>query len=862
MGSYLPGIHEPDQQAAALFVGKPGTVVFTEAIGSNPNNKSGGDYRWWAERGYRVIVRLNNGYKPDGTIPAPSLYESFAQRCATFVAVSQGCQRWIIGNEPNHEQERPNGQIIRAVDYARCFMLCRNAIKRVNSTHKVIVAAVAPWDQTSGDWLAYWRTMLQTIADNAIADNATTNDAGADGISLHAYTHGPDPSLITSEHREHGWLWHFRTYRDQLAAVPASMRHLPVDLTETDQLEPWADANTGWVQMAMREVDAWNRTSGNQMIRSVVLYRWPRHDKVYSFADKAGVQDDFREACKQSYVVPGVSVQTEPEQTFMPSVHSGSQEATLPERKIDADFTRRVPKFTPYKEVPGRKVYRLIKAEYVPDGARRFGPDHHILVDVLDASGKRQMGVPVNFYWDSSMFTTPVNKTSEPYGADYGMNAHSQSYGVWVGNFREASDDVFGMGLGTIEQPDWNHHVDYYLVFQEVTIPAATQPAPTPEPSQPAPQPVPATPAPSPQEPSPTPAITKLIWPTNAVRTQRWGENPEFYQQRLGIPYHNGIDHGAPVGTPVVAMADGEVMFVGTDPGYGNYVRVYHAQFGIHTFVAHLHRSTVEVGQMVKQGQVIAFSGATGLTAASIDGGTADTSQPAPHTHTEIRLGSRDAYAEGTFGHGNGRVDPEAAMYLINRVVSGSSGAQLATIDPLVAEALWQVESSGEGFEDGELKIRFEAHIFERYLNNPTVFAQHFRYDKADPLKAWVTTPDRTTEAMYHQRGQSGEWMAFEIASKLNRTAALLSISMGAPQIMGFHYADIGYHTPQAMFEAFSRALAPQIMGFWQLCQHKKLAEPMRAKDWPEIVRRYNGEGFEAIYVSRLVQAYRELGGA
>ncbi len=104
---YLFGIHEPGGEAHMLEKGRPGWIVFTEALGSDPNAKTGRDYRQWSEQGLGVIVRLNNGYHPGGTIPNPARYDDFATRCANFVANSQGCKLWIIGNEPNFAIERP-----------------------------------------------------------------------------------------------------------------------------------------------------------------------------------------------------------------------------------------------------------------------------------------------------------------------------------------------------------------------------------------------------------------------------------------------------------------------------------------------------------------------------------------------------------------------------------------------------------------------------------------------------------------------------------------------------------------------------------------------------------------------------------
>lgn len=74
---------------------------------------------------------------------------------------------------------------------------------------------------------------------------------------------------------------------------------------------------------------------------------------------------------------------------------------------------------------------------------------------------------------------------------------------------------------------------------------------------------------------------------------------------------HMGIDFGVPVGTPVSAAADGQVLFAGQKGGYGNAVTIRHAD-GSTTLYGHLSSINVQPGQQVHQGDVIAKSGATG----------------------------------------------------------------------------------------------------------------------------------------------------------------------------------------------------------------------------------------------------------
>ncbi len=77
---------------------------------------------------------------------------------------------------------------------------------------------------------------------------------------------------------------------------------------------------------------------------------------------------------------------------------------------------------------------------------------------------------------------------------------------------------------------------------------------------------------------------------------------------------HYGVDYGAPVGTPVQVTANGVVTFAGWDRGGGKVVKVQHPG-GYLTAYLHLSRfaSGIRPGARVRQGDIVAYSGATGL---------------------------------------------------------------------------------------------------------------------------------------------------------------------------------------------------------------------------------------------------------
>jgi murein DD-endopeptidase MepM/ murein hydrolase activator NlpD len=78
---------------------------------------------------------------------------------------------------------------------------------------------------------------------------------------------------------------------------------------------------------------------------------------------------------------------------------------------------------------------------------------------------------------------------------------------------------------------------------------------------------------------------------------------------------HHGIDYAAASGTPIVAVADGRVIFRGRAGGYGNLVKVRHHN-GYVSYYAHMSRFAdgLAVGAAVHQKQVLGYVGSTGLS--------------------------------------------------------------------------------------------------------------------------------------------------------------------------------------------------------------------------------------------------------
>jgi len=115
-------------------------------------------------------------------------------------------------------------------------------------------------------------------------------------------------------------------------------------------------------------------------------------------------------------------------------------------------------------------------------------------------------------------------------------------------------------------------------------------------------------------------AARPSIWPVHGAINSNFG----YRYMGRARDFHKGLDIGVPVGSPVVAPADGKVVEVGYEHGYGLMVVIEH-RHGVSTIYAHLKSAMVEPGDEVARGVRIAYSGMSGRTTGS-------------HLHYEVRV--------------------------------------------------------------------------------------------------------------------------------------------------------------------------------------------------------------------------------
>lgn len=109
-------------------------------------------------------------------------------------------------------------------------------------------------------------------------------------------------------------------------------------------------------------------------------------------------------------------------------------------------------------------------------------------------------------------------------------------------------------------------------------------------------------------------AATPSILPTRGRLTSKFGMRRSPFSGKR--EFHRGLDVANRKGTPIVAPADGQVVAVKRERGYGLLLSINHG-YGIKTRYAHLSRAIVKPGQWVKRGQQIAKMGNSGLSTGS-----------------------------------------------------------------------------------------------------------------------------------------------------------------------------------------------------------------------------------------------------
>ena len=112
------------------------------------------------------------------------------------------------------------------------------------------------------------------------------------------------------------------------------------------------------------------------------------------------------------------------------------------------------------------------------------------------------------------------------------------------------------------------------------------------------------------------------LWPVEGVLTGSFGQREDPFSGEGA--FHRGVDISVPIGTRVIAAADGVIAESDFTGGYGRCVTIDHGN-GVTTRYGHLSAFVVNAGQPIRRGDTIGYSGSSGRSTG-------------PHLHYEVRI--------------------------------------------------------------------------------------------------------------------------------------------------------------------------------------------------------------------------------
>ncbi len=173
-------------------------------------------------------------------------------------------------------------------------------------------------------------------------------------------------------------------------------------------------------------------------------------------------------------------------------------------------------------------------------------------------------------------------------------------------------------------------------------------------------------------------------------------------------------------------------------------------------------------------------------------------------------------------------------------------GCDLLGVKPADVWTVLTVETKGCGFlPDRRPQILFERHIFHRETNGT--------YDQTAP-EVSNASPGGYGPAGAHQYDRLAQ------AIQLDRTAALRSASWGIGQVMGFNSLAAGYSAVETMVAAMVESEDEQLGAMLQWVASKQMDSTLRAHDWTNFARAYNGADYaKNQYDLRLAAAYQQF---
>lgn len=194
-------------------------------------------------------------------------------------------------------------------------------------------------------------------------------------------------------------------------------------------------------------------------------------------------------------------------------------------------------------------------------------------------------------------------------------------------------------------------------------------------------------------------------------------------------------------------------------------------------------------------------------------------------------------------------------MFSIEVQAALTAKAQEYGIEPAALLAIAEIESGGRAYATvagrQEPLVRFEGHYFDRRLTGAKR-EEARRLGLASPAAGEIRNPS----------GQAARWALIERAAAIDRKAAHESVSWGIGQVMGAHWAWLGFSSVDALVTTARSGIGGQAELMLRYIARAGLVQSIRDRDWRAFARGYNGPAYRKNrYDTRIAQAFARHGG-
>ncbi len=181
--------------------------------------------------------------------------------------------------------------------------------------------------------------------------------------------------------------------------------------------------------------------------------------------------------------------------------------------------------------------------------------------------------------------------------------------------------------------------------------------------------------------------------------------------------------------------------------------------------------------------------------------------------------------------------------------------AELLGVPVAAVATVAQVESSGHGFDATEKPaILFERHVFYKQL-----------IDNGKKESDVIAMSERMQNIINKKRGGyvggSGEQSRFSSACQIDEVSAIESCSWGMFQLMGYHWARLGYTDAQDFRLHMQESEGEQLQAFCKfILTDKSMLKALKEQSWEVFAKLYNGPAYkENLYDVKLARAFEKL---